>query len=59
MVRTSFVGLRHADFCDGRDDGVVPVAFANQADYSIYDLFNGAAVQAMIFSRLEAKKVKF
>lgn len=59
MVPTSFVGFGHPDFCDGGDDGVVPIPFADQVDYSIDDLFNGAAVQAVIFSRLKAKKSRF
>lgn len=47
----SFAGAWHAHFCNGRDDGVAPVAFANQVDYPFGDLFNGAWVQAMVFSR--------
>ena len=53
VVHTSFAGAWHAHFCNGGDDGVVRIAFANQVDYPICDLFNGAPVQAMILSRLE------
>lgn len=56
---TSFVGFGHPHFCDGGDDGVVPVPFADQVDYPIDDLFNGTAVQAVILSRLETKKSRF
>lgn len=47
----SFAGTWHAHFCDGRNDGVVPVAFARQVDYSVCDLFNGAPVQALVLGR--------
>lgn len=57
-VHTSFAGAWHAHFCDGGDDGVVPVAFANQVDYPVCDLFNGAPVQTMVLCGLEVKKKK-
>lgn len=46
----SFVGAWHVHFCNGRDDGVVPIPFANQVNYPICELFNGAPVQAMVIS---------
>lgn len=57
-VHTSFAGAWHAHLCDGGDDGVVPVAFANQVNYPVCDLFNGAPVQAMVLSRLEVARRK-
>ena len=58
-VHTSFAGAWHAHFCDGGDDGVVvAVAFANQVDYSVRDLFNGAPIQTMVLSRLEVPRRK-
>lgn len=53
VVHTSFAGAWHAHFCNGRDDGVVAVALADQVDYPVCDLFNGALVQAMILCSLE------
>lgn len=58
-VHTSFAGAWHAHFCDGRDDGVVPVVFANQVDYPLCDIFNGAPIQAMVLSRLGVPERKW
>lgn len=57
-VHTSFAGAWHAHLRNGGDDGVVPVAFANQVDYPVCDLFNGAPVQAMVLCRLEVPRRK-
>lgn len=50
---TGFAGAWNARLHDSGDDGVVPVAFANQVNYPVCDLFNGAPVQAVVLSRLE------
>lgn len=55
-VLTSFAGAWHAHLLNGGDDGVVPVPFANQVNYPVCDLFNGAAVQAMVLGRLEVTR---
>lgn len=52
-VHTGCVGTWHAHLHDGGDYCVVPVAFANQVDYPVSDVFNRAPVQAMVISRLE------
>lgn len=52
-VHTGCVGTWHAHLRDGGDYCVVPVAFANQVDYPVCDVFNRAPVQAMVISRLE------
>lgn len=57
-VHTSFAGAWHTHFHNGGDDGVVPIAFANQVNYPVCDLFNGAPVQAMVLSRLEVPRGK-
>lgn len=57
-VHTSFAGAWHAHLCDGSDDGVIPVAFANQVDYPVCDLFNGAPIQEMVLGRLEVTRRK-
>lgn len=49
VVRTSFAGTWYAHLHDGGDDGVVPIAFADQVDDPFGDLFYGAPVQAMVF----------
>lgn len=43
-VHTSFAGAWHAHLYDGADDSVVPVAFANQVNYPVCDLFNRVPV---------------
>lgn len=57
-MHTGFAGAWHAHFYDGGDDGVVPVAFANQVDYPVCDLFDGAPVQTVIFRGLEEPRRK-
>lgn len=56
VVHTSFAGAWHTDFCNGRDYGVVPIVFANQVDYPVCDLFDGAVVQAMVPCWLQEPK---
>lgn len=58
MVHTSFAGAWHAHLGDGGDDGVVPVAFANQVDYPVCELFDGAPVQAVVLRGLEVPRTK-
>lgn len=58
VVHTSFAGAWHAHLCDGGDNCVVPVALANQVDYPVCDLFDGASVQAMVISRLQVTRKK-
>lgn len=57
-VHTSFAGAWHAHLCDGADDSVVPIAFANQVNYPVCDLFNRVPVQAMVLGRLEGTRRK-
>lgn len=58
VVHTSFAGAWHAHLCDGSDNCVVSVAFANQINYPVCYLLNWALVQAMIFSRLQMTSKK-
>lgn len=58
VVHTSFAGAWHAHLCDGSDNCVVSVAFANQINYPVCDLFNWAPVQAMVLSRLQMTSKK-
>lgn len=58
VVHTSFAGAWHAHLCNGSDNCVVSVAFANQINYPVCDLFNWAPVQAMVFSRLQMTSKK-
>lgn len=54
-MHTGFAWAWHPGFCDGGDDGVVPIAFANQVEYPFYDLFTRAPVQTMVVSRLKKR----
>lgn len=58
-VLTSFVGTWHAHLRDGGDDGVVvAVALADQVDDPVRDVLDGAPVQTVVVSRLEATRSK-
>lgn len=54
VVLTSFVGTGHAHLRDSGDDGVVAVALADQVNDPVCDVLDGAAVQAVVISGLQA-----
>lgn len=54
--RTGFVGTWHAHLRDGGDDGVVPVALADQVDDPVRDVLDGAAVQSVVIGGLQGHK---
>lgn len=53
---TSLAGTWHADLCDGGDDRVVPIAFADQVNDVVRDLFDRAPVQPMVLGRLQVTR---
>lgn len=53
VTHTSFAGAWHAHLGDGGENRVVHVALANQVNYPVCDLFDGAPVQLVVLSRLQ------
>lgn len=52
-VHTGFAGAWHAHLCDGGENGVVQSALADQVNYPVCDLLDGASVQLVVFHRLQ------
>lgn len=59
VTHTRFAGAWHAHLRDGGEDGVVHVALANQVNYPVCDLFDGAPVQLVVLSRLQMTRKAF
>lgn len=56
VTHTSFAGAWHAHLCDGGENRVVHVALANQVNYPVCELFDGAPVQLVVLSRLQRRR---
>lgn len=52
LTHTSFAGTWHAHLRDGGENRVVHIALANQVNYPVCDLFDGAPVQLVFLGSL-------
>lgn len=56
VTHTSLAGAWHAHLRDGRENRAVRVALANQVNYPVCELFDGAPVQLVVLGRLQRRR---